>query len=598
VAAAAGRITAGLTREAPFRFTIDGEAVEAHPGETIATALLAARRLAARRTAHRGAPRGLFCAIGVCHDCRMIVDGRANVRTCLEPARPGITVETQVGFGPVEPPGTAGGAAADGTVAPGALEDHEVIVVGGGPAGVRAAVAAAEAGARVLLLDEAPRPGGQIYRQLPAEIRSGAGDPLGRARRKGDPLLAAVGRAAVAVRPGVEVWGVLPDRTVLVQQAGRAGALRAGALVLATGAYDRPAALPGWTLPGVITAGGVTALVKAQGVLPGRRVLLAGTGPLLLAAAAALVRGGARVVGIAEAAPRRRLAGLLRPGVATQALGLAAALWRVPLWARHGLLRIEGAERVEEAVVARVDAQWRPLAGTARSVRVDTIVLGYGLVPSPELAELAGCTLTYDPGRGGWVPAAEPARLMATSVPGVFVAGDGAGIGGAEVAAAEGQLAGLGAAAHTGHLGPAELATRAAPARRALARLAGFRSVLGDLLRPRPGLYALATDETIVCRCEEVAAGEIRAAIDEGARRVTEVRAVTRAGMGLCQGRLCVSGVVGLLERWGGVPPERAGRFPPRLPARPVGIPVLADPVLADPALDTLPAPAGGGTAR
>ncbi len=593
MAAVSGRIMRGLAREAPFRFTIDGEDVEAHPGETIASALLAAGRPAARRTAHRGAPRGLFCAIGVCHDCRMVVDGRANVRACLEPARPGVRVETQVGFGPVEPPATAGVAAEDGTGAPGAIEDHEVVVVGGGPAGIRAAVAAAGAGARVLLLDEAPRPGGQIYRQLPGEIRSAAGDPLGPARRKGDPLLAALARAAVTVRPGVEVWGILPDRIVLVQQAGRAAALRAAALVLATGAYDRPAALPGWTLPGVITAGGVTALVKAQGVLPGRRVLLAGTGPLLLAAAAALVRGGARVVGIAEAAPRRALAALLRPGIATQALGIAAALWRIPLWARHGLVRIEGAERVERAVVARVDGQWRPLAGTARSVDVDTVVLGYGLVPSAELAELAGCALTYDPGRGGWVPAADRGRLMATSVPGVFVAGDGTGIGGAEVAAAEGHLAGLGAAAHTGHLGPTALAARAAPARRTLARLDGFRAALGDLLRPRPGLYTLATDETVVCRCEEVSAGEIRAAIDEGARLATEVRAVTRAGMGLCQGRLCVGSVVGLLGRWAGVPPERAGRFPPRLPARPVGIPVLADP-----ALDALPSPAVGATAR
>lgn len=462
-----------------------------------------------------------------------------------------------------------------------AAEGSEVVVVGAGPGGIRAAVEASAAGAQVLLLDDGPRPGGQIYRQLPPEIRPAGRDPLGGSRVKSRPLLGDLDRAAVTVIPGAEVWGVLPERVVLVHQAGRPAVHRAGALVLATGAYDRPAAMPGWTLPGVVTAGGVTALVKAQRVLPGRRVLLAGTGPLLLAAATALVHGGARVVGVAEAAPRRALAGLLRrPGIARQALEVMAALWRTPIWGRHGLVRIEGTERVERVIVARLDEGWRPVAGTERALDVDTVVLGYGLVPSPELADLAGCALTYDAGRGGWIPVTDPGRLMATSSPGVFVAGDGAGVGGADVAEAQGRLAGLGAAHHVGKLGATEALARAAPAWRTLRRLAGFRTALQRLLAPRPGLYELATDDTIVCRCEEVSAREIRAAIEDGARHVTEVRAVTRAGMGLCQGRLCVPSLTGLLGRWAGVSPEAAGRLPPRLPARPVPVPVLTDPAL------------------
>lgn len=462
-----------------------------------------------------------------------------------------------------------------------AVERHEVVVVGAGPAGIRAAVEARAAGADVLVLDEAPRPGGQIYRQLPPEIRPEPHDPLGSARKKSRPLLADLARAGVSVRSGVEVWGVLPERVLLAHQHERAMVIEAGALVLATGAYDRPAAMPGWTLPGVVTAGGVTALVKAQRVLPGRRVLLAGTGPLLLAAATALVHGGARVVGIAEAASRRALLGLLRrPGIVGQTLEVMRALWRTPIWPRHGLVRIEGEEEVERAVVARLDEAWRPVAGTERAIDADTVVLGYGLVPSPELADLAGCALAYVAGRGGWVPVVDPARLMATSSPGVFVAGDGSGVAGADVAEGEGRLAGLGAAQHVGRLGDAEVRRRAASVHETLRRFAAFRRILEGILAPRPGLYELATEDTIVCRCEEVPAGEIRAAIEEGARQVTEVRAVTRAGMGLCQGRLCVPTVCGLLGRWGGVSPETAGRLPPRLPARPVPVPVLADPVL------------------
>ena len=158
------------------------------------------------------------------------------------------------------------------------------------------------------------------------------------------------------------------------------------------------------------------------------------------------MHGGARVVGIAEAASRRALLGLLRrPGIVGQALEVVTPLARTPIWTRHGLVRIEGTDGVERAVVARLDDAWRPVPDTERTLDVDTVVLGYGLVPSPELADLAGCALTYDAGRGGWIPIADPGRLMATSAPGVYVAGDGAGVAGADVAEAQGRLADLGA---------------------------------------------------------------------------------------------------------------------------------------------------------
>jgi thioredoxin reductase/bacterioferritin-associated ferredoxin len=467
------------------------------------------------------------------------------------------------------------------------IERHEIVVVGAGPAGIRAAVEARAAGAEVLVLDDAPRPGGQIYRQLPPELSPGPGDPLGSSRRKSGPLLDDLQRAGAVVSAGTEVWGVQPERVLLLHHAGRARVVQAGALVLAAGAYDRPAAMPGWTLPGVVTAGGVTALVKAQRVLPGQRVLLAGTGPLLLAAATALVHGGAHVVGLAEAAPRMALLGLLRrPGIWGQTFEVGRTLWRTPVWTRTGLVRIEGTEGVERAILARIDGTWRPIAGTERAVDVDTVVLGYGLVPSPELADLAGCALAHDVDRGGWVPVSDPERLMATSAPGIFVAGDGAGVGGADVAEEEGRLAGLGAALFVGKLAAAEAQARAGPVLQRLRRFNAFRRSLGRIHAPRPGLFELATDDTMICRCEEVSGAEVRVAIQEGARRVAEVRALTRAGMGLCQGRFCVPTLTGLLGRWGGVPAEAAGRLPPRLPARPVPIPVLADPIL-----DAIPVP-------
>lgn len=451
----------------------------------------------------------------------------------------------------------------------------EIAVVGAGPAGIAAAVEAAGTGARVVLIDEGPAVGGQIYRQLAPGIRMTAGAP---APESGD-LFAALHDAPVEVWSDVEVWGVFPDRVLAIHREGRSLELQTDALVLGTGAYDRPVAFPGWTLPGVVTAGGTTALIKRERILPGRRVLLAGTGPLLLAAAAALVRGGAEVVGVAVAASRTAFLGLVRrPAALSKALDVMGTLKRagVPLRTSHGIVRVEGTEAVERAVIAEWDGAWRPVPGTERVLDVDTVCLGYGLVPSTELAQLAGCDVVYHAGQGGWVPVAAPERLMATSAPGVFVAGDGAGVAGADTARAQGRLAGIGAARHVGRLGEADAAARAKAPLRDLKKLESFRSALERIHVPGPGLFELAADDTIVCRCEEVSAGDVREAIADGARLVTEVRAATRCGMGLCQGRMCMPTVAGLIGRWAAVPPEQTGRLTARPPVRPLPVSALA----------------------
>ena len=233
-----------------------------------------------------------------------------------------------------------------------------------------------------------------------------------------------------------------------------------------------------------------------------------------------------------------------------------------------------------------------PSPAPSAAVDVDTVVLGYGLVPSPELADLAGCALAYDVDRGGWVPVSDPERLMATSTPGIFVAGDGAGVGGADVAEEEGRLAGLGAALFVGKLTAAEAQARAAPALQRLRRFNAFRRSLGRILAPRPGLFELATDDTIVCRCEEVSGAEVRVAIEEGARRVAEVRAVTRAGMGLCQGRFCVPTADGAPRPLGRRPRRSGGPSPAPAPRPP-----RANPGARGPGPRRDPGPDEGGRA-
>ena len=458
------------------------------------------------------------------------------------------------------------------------MTTQEVVVVGAGPAGITAAVEASRAGARVLLIDEGPAVGGQIYRQLASELRAGSG--ANGSGAESAPLFASLAASGVEVWNDAEVWGIFPDRVLAIHRGGRSLRVQAGALVLATGAYDRPVAFPGWTLPGVVTAGGTTALIKSQRIIPGRRVVLAGTGPLLLAAAAALVRGGAEIAGIAVAASRTAFLGLLRrPAALGKALEVLNTLKSVPMWYSHGIVRADGRDGVERAVVAQWDASWRPVQGTERVIECDTLVIGYGLMASSELAQLAGCEVAYHAGRGGWVPVSVPDRCMATSVPGVFVAGDGAGVAGAEAGRLQGALAGLGAARHAGKLSDGDASARAKAPLRDLGKMAAFRGALEHIHTPEPGLFDLAADDTIVCRCEEVTAGDVRQAVSDGARLATEVRAATRCGMGLCQGRLCMPTVAGLIERYASTPAASAGRLTARPPVRPLPVTALADEV-------------------
>jgi NADPH-dependent 2,4-dienoyl-CoA reductase/sulfur reductase-like enzyme len=417
-----------------------------------------------------------------------------------------------------------------------------------------AALAASRLGASVALIDEYADPGGQIWRRSFREAGEVAPRSLPSAARA---LCTELAGSWVTLLAGSSVWAAPEPGVLLLTGAdGAAARLRAGAIVLATGAYDRPVAFPGWTLPGVMTAGAAQALVKGQGVVPGRRVLLAGAGPFLLPVAAQLAASGAEVVAVAEATRRRDW---LRAGPR-----MAAYPARLADYARyrtrvlriawgHVIVRVEGDERVRSATIAEAGADWAP-GGRERTFEVDAVCTAYGFIPSVELARALGCALDGD--------AVAHDAHMRTTVPGVYVAGEAAGIGGADLALVEGELAGYAAASGRGAPGLAGL-------RRRRAKLAGFAGILSDLFDPRPGLYALARPATVLCRCEDVTAGALDAAVADGATTLSALKIVTRCGQGPCQGRVCEQ-LIG--ERL----PERE-RFSARAPIRPVGLDVLMD---------------------
>jgi len=456
-------------------------------------------------------------------------------------------------------------------------------VVGAGPAGLAAARTAARYGLRVALIDENAELGGQYYRQMPPAFRRVGDGRLGRETAEGRRLIDEVRALGVEVRLGAVAWGIFDQRTVAVATGDATERISAEALILAPGAYDRPVPFPGWTLPGVLTAGGAQNLMKAYGVLPGRRVLIAGSGPLLLVVAHYLLHGGARVVAICEASPMRglwRYAHRLLPHLDFVQQGyryreeIAAA--GVPFLTGHVIRRALGHAEVTGATVSPCDADWAPVDGAARSFDADAIVVGYGFVSSLELSRLAGCEHRWNADLGGWVPVRD--RNMESTVPGVFIAGDGAGVAGSAVALAEGHLAGLAAARRLRRLSAREYSHEASWARGRLLHLAGFRRAMDELYRFGAGIYTLADGDSTLCRCEEVSHEDALQAIREGAAHVNEVKAWTRAGMGRCQGRMCGPAVAEMIARSTGRSAAAAGVFTPRPPARPVALAALARP--------------------
>lgn len=457
-------------------------------------------------------------------------------------------------------------------------ERPRLAVVGAGPAGLAAALAAAARGVRVTLVDAADQAGGQFYRQPAAALGARRPQALHHQWRTWERLRDGLDRHRTAGRithlTDHHVWCVERDSAsgafavhALLGPAQEDGVtVHADGVLLATGGYEHVLPFPGWTLPGVVTAGGAQAMLKGGLVLPGRTVVVAGTGPLLLPVAAGLAAAGARVVALVEstgpaALLHRAPALAAQPGKLAEGAGYAARLLRhgVRTLARHTVVAAHGTDRLEAVTVAALGRDGRLRPGSTRRIPCDTLAVGHGMLPHTDLAETLGCTLSNT--------AVRVDAEQRTDVPGVWAAGEATGVGGAALALAEGHIAGRSAAArlHGTTPDPRDWATAA----RSRTRLREFATALDAVYAPPAGWADRVPDETVVCRCEEVTAGEVRGAVGAlGAGDLRTVKLLTRAGMGWCQGRMCAPAVAGLT----GCPPG-----PGRRPfARPVPLGVLA----------------------
>ncbi|MEW2044800.1 NAD(P)/FAD-dependent oxidoreductase [Streptomyces sp. NPDC005476] len=459
------------------------------------------------------------------------------------------------------------------------MTEHRPVlaVIGAGPAGLAAALAAASRGVRVVLIDSAAEAGGQFYRQPAPGLGARRPQALHHQRRTWERLRAGLDTHLAADRvthlSDRHVWCVERESTGFTVHAlvgpeqERSVAVRADGVLLATGGYEKVLPFPGWTLPGVVTAGGAQALLKGGLVLPGRTAVVAGTGPLLLPVATGLSAAGARVAALVEStAPgafvRHTRLWSTAPAKLTEGVVHATRLLRhrVSVLTRHTVSEAHGTERLESVTVTALDAEGRPVPGTERRIACDTLAVGHGMLPHTDLADGLGCRLD-----GPRVYADDEQR---TDVPGVWAAGETTGIGGAALSLAEGHIAGRSAAARLagGVPDPREWA----PAARARTRSRSFFAALESAYATRPVRWTeQVTDETVVCRCEEVTAGAVREAVGTlGAGDLRTVKLLTRAGMGWCQGRMCEPGVAGVAGCE--LVPAR------RMLARPVPLGVLA----------------------
>ncbi len=430
----------------------------------------------------------------------------------------------------------------------------ELAIIGAGPAGIAAAVLAAELGLDAVLVDEQESPGGQIYRAIE---RAEPDTPLGPDYLAGRPLAAALRASRVDYRPGTNLWHIDPDGTLFLENAGRTETVIARRVLLATGAIERPVPIPGWTLPGVMTAGAAQILLKSADLVPEGGAVLAGQGPLLYLLASQLVRAGAPPVALLETAPldnyldaARSLASLW-PGrrLLIKGLGLVSAVKRAGVPIRRGVrgIRAIGQRRVDRIV-------WE-----GGELAADYLFLHEGVIPNVQISLALQLRHEWDKTQLCWRPSLDP--WGQTSLPNIAVAGDAA----------------LDAALWLGHIGEAERDRRARPIRAALDRERALRPFLDRLFRPSRPVMVPLEDDIVACRCEEVSVGQIRRAARLGATGPNQLKAFTRCGMGPCQGRICGPVVAAIVADVLGKSIAEIGTYRPRAPFKPITVGALAD---------------------
>lgn len=462
--------------------------------------------------------------------------------------------------------------------------NYDAIIVGAGPAGMACSSELANRGLEVAILDEQAGPGGQIYRNITG-ISEKQRAVLGPDYLEGLSLLDEFQQAPLNYLPKSRVWQASANGDLFYSREAASTRINAPNLVICTGAMERPVPFPGWTLPGVMTCGGMSNLYKDSGLIPSEPTLLAGSGPFLWLVAEHLLELDAPVVAIFDTTPLAQLLPALQEGMGAikrldfmmKGVRLIADVYlrarkkKIPIYRNVKELQALGKEELQTVKAS--------CGSKELSFNVKTLLVTEGIIPNVALQRQAGCTHTWDPVQRYHHP--ELDQNGCTSLSSVYVAGDGGFVHGAKAAEYKGRLTALYIIKKMRRIGEDDYQQEVKPLQRKLAAELVARPFIDKLYAPRKDLYSLK-DDTVICRCEGVTAGRVRSLISDGYRDHNEIKAMIRCGMGPCQGRMCGSAVLELIAESSGINPAQLRQHRLRPPIKPVSLQELANAQLGE----------------
>ncbi|NNJ96988.1 MAG: FAD-dependent oxidoreductase [Gammaproteobacteria bacterium] len=456
------------------------------------------------------------------------------------------------------------------------LKSHySLVIIGAGPAGLCAAVAAAEHGLDVALLDDQRAPGGQIYRAIES-IPTERARLLGSEYQRGDKMVSAMRNADVEYYPDTQVWSLSREREIGLLCGRTAAMISADQVILAGGAIERPLPFPGWTLPGVMNAGAGQILFKSQGIVPADGVVLAGSGPLLLLLAWQYMHAGVQIEALLDFTPMRnhlRAMPYLPRALLAHHYLLNGLKYKMDL-KRAGISTVQNVSNLRAKGEKSLESVSYIHSGQQQTIETDLLLTHFGIIPHIQLAQAAGCRHNWDKRQQCWRPQVDD--WGNSSIDGILIVGDGVGIGGARTAEHAGRLTALQAVHKLGRIARHERDRLARDDRKWMRDEQHIRPFLEAFFHIPAKLLGAPADDTVVCRCEEVTAGAIRKAISVGHDDSNQVKFLTRCGMGPCQGRQCAESVAHIVATATGKSLPQVGLYRARPPASPLTLEQLA----------------------
>lgn len=458
-----------------------------------------------------------------------------------------------------------------------------VVIVGSGFSGLVAANILADTDLSILLIDENIHIGGQLLRKIPEELgQYSAYHPI-HIKRVGFAFIESLQKKRVKTINRAIVIGIYADNNILVEVGEKEIlCIHYDVILFTTGAREKFIPFKGWTLPGVYSTGLVQVLMKSSGVLPAEKIMIAGSGLFLLAAAYEVLKNGARVLAILEQTPMLNKLKLLSQFFHQFSKFCEGArflsriyLSRVPVRYKTKIIEARGKESLEEVVSARVDKTGQVIPGSEKTTKTDALAVGYGFAANIELPQLAGCELEFCAAKGGWVVKVD--ERLETSRGNIFAAGEITGIAGAKKSINEGKIAALAILERFGKIDDNKFASRLKRLTRERKHHLAFGKYFNLLYKPPHQSILDIPDDTIVCRCEDVTMGDIKKAVKKGYNTPVSLKVAIRTGMGNCQGRICAANIENIIAALTDTPQEEVGRFTVRPPIKPVTIAALSE---------------------